>query len=1531
MKQQSTLFATIRLLLMLGVNAIFIGALSAQPVPQFTASTTGACAPVVIQFTDQSTGNPAQWEWDLGNGTRSFQQHPSVTYMQPGLYTVKLIVRNAFGTDSLVKTNYINIFFAPQVNFQVANTQGCLPYTAQFTDLSVSGSGVVDTWRWDFGDGTISTQQHPTHVYRVAGQYHVTLVTRNSNGCSSTEVKRDYVSVTAVRAGFNHTIQNSCSPTSLVFSNTSTGNGTLTHRWHFGDGQTSTAANPSHTYASAGSYQIKLVTTNAAGCQDSIVRTVTVNPRVSAQFTANVTASCRAPFSVQFTSTPMAGNSYFWDFGDTTFSSSPNPLHLYQDTGRFNVRLIVTNANGCMDSLTRVDYIRIKRPFIEFANIPDSGCAPLTKSFQSVINSVDNVVGYQWNFGNGQTSTLATPTYTFTQAGIYPISLVVRTAGGCSDTMRWARGIAVGNKPNANFRVDTMEACGAYGFRFTDMSTPAGANGVNSWFWSFGDGGTSFSSNPIRNYADTGWMNVRLIARHNGCADTAMKTDYLFVRPSISKFIVQQNCEEPYRRVFVNNSVGADSVRWEFGDGTFSNEYNPTKVFPARGDFVVRLTTWNFAYGCSHTIVKTIRIVDLPAHFTSPDTIACRNQPVRIIATNRGNQTDFYYCTYLFSDGTRLHPVFNETVTKRFTRPGVYSVTQISVDRNGCADTMVRTNYIRVNGATASYRIGTNGTCVNNTVNFIDSTQTDGTNAIQSWTFAFGDGQTQSFTQAPFQHVYTTPGTYLTSLIAQDVTGCRDTFRFNTPVIITKPVAGFISPDSISCPNTNIRFTNQSTGRSLSYFWDFGDGTSSTQTSPVKVYPVGGNYTIRLRITDMFGCTDSLVRPAYIRLADPRSIFSMSDSLRTCPPLVVTFTNESQNFNSWVWDFGDSTSTSLEQPTHFYTYPGNYRVRLTVTSPGGCVSTSEKTIVVKGPRGELNYNPLNVCANSPVNLTVTNLRDLNSFVWDFNDGITVATPDSVRTHAYAHAGSYVPRIILKDDIGCSVPVMGRDTIRVHKPIAGFTADGTTFCDNGTVRFTDTSRSSLSITNYLWNFGNGQTSSNQHPIHAYLAPGTYYPSLVITTALGCQDSIRATQPIRVVASPQATITPSAPNGCAPLSISFAAGTATPDTNAVQWQWLLPNGTTSNLVNTPTQVFNQTGNYNVSLIATNSAGCRDTAMYQVTAFGSPSIQAGQDTLVCRGSSVTLAASGASTYTWISADGAFQATGAQVTVAPIQATAYYVRGANDQGCSGADTIQVQVQQPFNMNASSAKSICDGNSVNLFASGAPLYEWSPSTGLNATRSANVTAQPRQDITYRVIGRDLRGCFSDTMYVPVKVHPIPTVDAGPDQTTTINRPVDLVPTISSDVTSVTWYPTTGNFRNIYPGITVKPTATTDYTVEVENAGGCKAEDRVQVRVVFEKADVFIPNAFSPNGDGVNDVFYPRGTGIYRVRNMRIFNRWGEVVFERSGFQANDPAAGWDGRHRGVRLNPDTYIYVIEIIADNSTSKMIRGDVTMVQ
>ena len=199
------------------------------------------------------------------------------------------------------------------------------------------------------------------------------------------------------------------------------------------------------------------------------------------------------------------------------------------------------------------------------------------------------------------------------------------------------------------------------------------------------------------------------------------------------------------------------------------------------------------------------------------------------------------------------------------------------------------------------------------------------------------------------------------------------------------------------------------------------------------------------------------------------------------------------------------------------------------------------------------------------------------------------------------------------------------------------------------------------------------------------------------------------------------------------------------------------------------------------------------------------------------------------------------------------------------------------------------------------------------------------------VVGKDDKGCFKDSAFVPFKVYPIPTVNAGSDKTINVGQTLDLDPILSADVTKTQWTPTSGVFRYRLPGITVKPPQTTEYTVEVTNEGGCKARDKVTVYVLCNNANVFIPNTFSPNGDGANDVFYPRGTGVFSVKAFRIFNRWGEVVFEKTNFNANDASAGWDGTFKGTKLNPDVFVYTIDIMCDNNTILSYKGNVALIQ
>lgn len=1574
----------------------------AQLNANFTANPVNGCAPLVVSFSDQSTGNPTQWKWDLGNGTISFLQNPSVTYFNPGQYTIKLVVHDANGDSSiLIKSQFISVNAAPAVAFTGNPLTGCFPLPVNFTDQSSAGSGSISAWQWDFGDGASSTIQNPSHVYTGAGNYNVTLRLTNSFGCIKVLSKSQYVKISSgVHADFSNNTPSVCNPPVVInFQNSSTGTGVLTYQWSFGDGGTSILPNPSHTYVAAGSYTVRLITTNSNGCSDTITKnnlivigtihaafssafsvcvntpltitntstpapvaaawdfgdgttstlinpakvyttagiyqvrlisdfggcfdtaykTITVLNKPIADFSAANTSSCKAPLTVNFTNASTGAATYKWDFGDGNSSSASNPVHTYTTSGTFSVTLIVTNANGCSDTLQKPGFIKIFPPKASINNLPISSCAPLSWTFSSSVNSVDPVTSYQWDFGDTTTSTIANPTHIFA-AGVYNIQLIVTTAGGCSDTTTTYRGIIASVKPTANLVATPRDVCAHLPVNFSDLSTGT----ISNWLWKFGDGATSSDQNPVHIYEDTGYFDVTLIVCNAGCCDTVVFKNYVHINPPIANFDIDFLCRSK-TRTFSDRSIGADEWNWNFGDGTTSTLQSPTHTFADTGTYSITLTVKNYTTGCEYTRIKTVTIVNEKANYVASDSVICKNNAVNFTAV--GNNAA-YVATYDWDFGDGITAT-GSTTSHAYTQAGKYTVRLIVTDIFACKDTLTKLQYIQVDGPTAAFTPGVTGSCLLSAVPFTDHSVSDGTHAITTWTWNYGDTIIDTLLAPPFLHTYSGPGAYTVSLKVSDSKGCVDAITQPSVIIISKPVAGFSSVDTATCPTKAVVFSNTSTGPGLQYTWHFGDGSTSVAANPSHSYAADGWYTVKLFITDQYGCKDSMIYPNYIKVASPHAHFSMSDSVGTCPPLFISFTNTSQNFTSVNWDFGDGTSTQTDNPTHFYTLPGTYFAKLTVTSIGGCTDVIQKKIILRGPQGNFTYGPLNGCKPLSVHFAA-NTHDRLSFIWDFNDGSTTSTMDSVLHYTYTIPGIYVPKMILVDPGGCMVPVQGPDTIVVNGVQTNFGFVNHTFCDAASISFSDSSRSNDLITGYKWNFGDGNTSTVKDPTHSYNAPGLYYPQLIVTTQSGCVDTMKNPAPVKIVASPQISINNS-PNGCAPLLVNYESQLIVADTSAINWSWDFGNGNSSHIQNPPPQTYTNAGSYTALLIATNSSGCKDTAIKIIEAYAVPTIDAGVDTLVCKGSSITLKAGGAATYAWSPATGLSCSNCASPAASPATATTYMVKGTTVHGCSNTDSVLVKVKQPFSMLNSAGDTLCQGSSVRLFASGAYTYAWSPSTGLSNTTTATPLASPQNTTTYKVIGTDDRGCFKDTGYVTVKVYPIPVVEAGNDKTINVGQTIELMPKISADVNSVIWTPTESILQNHYPAVTVKPRETTEYTVEARNAGGCKTRDRVTVYVICNGANVFIPNTFSPNGDGVNDIFYPRGTGLFSIKTLRIFNRWGEVVYEKNNFMPNDVSAGWNGTVRGMKQNPDVYVYTVDILCENNSVLTLKGNVALIQ
>ena len=391
------------------------------PIANFTASLT-------VQFTDTSTNDPTQWNWDFGDGTNSTEQNPVHVYNSEGTYTVKMVATNGAGS-SYVKSMVITVTrLIPVANFTSNVTEGYAPLTVQFNDTSINSPA---QWNWDFGDGTNSTEQNPVHVFSGEGTYRVTLIVTNGDGSSnpkSMDIKVNRVLVSPV-AGFTANSTEGSAPLTVQFTDTSTKDPDEWN-WNFGDGSTSTEQNPVHVFNGEGTYGVTLVATNDDGSSDPKSMNIKVN-RVPTPPVVNFTAKQTGPLTIQFNdASSNSPNEWNWDFGDGSTSTDANPVHVYAAAGAYTVNLSVSNADG-PDTISKAITVTgtSASPTASFTLTPQVGRAPLTVRFTD--RSV-NAASIKWDFGDGTTSTESNPSHTYT-TGFYIVKLTA-TNGDKSST-----------------------------------------------------------------------------------------------------------------------------------------------------------------------------------------------------------------------------------------------------------------------------------------------------------------------------------------------------------------------------------------------------------------------------------------------------------------------------------------------------------------------------------------------------------------------------------------------------------------------------------------------------------------------------------------------------------------------------------------------------------------------------------------------------------------------------------------------------------------------------------------------------------------------------------------------------------------------------------------------------------------------------------------------------------------------------------------------------------------------------------------
>lgn len=579
------------------------------PKPKVGYTAANVCDKEDVVFSNGSSISSGfiNYEWTFGDGTGSNLTEPTKRYAAAGSYTVKLVVTSDYGyKDSATKV--VDVFQIPVADFQFVNA--CEGTAITFDDKSSLPTG-TPTFEWDFGTNPKSTATgaSTSKLYSVPNSYNVTLKV-TVNGCSSVASKF-VTQEPRTSPDFSFTT-GQCDNKDVVFTNLTNQPpfGSASYFWKYGDGVQSTEVSPKHTYNTFTTFNVTLISSTNFGCTDSIQKTVTLNQSPTASFT-NTAADCnRSPIIFTNTSVVPSGsvNSYEWDFGDGDSDLAENPTHQYANAGTYTVTMKAKSSNGCT-SETQTIFTVLVKPIAAFG--AKDVCQGEELKLGNISVSPDNSpLTYKWMFGNGDSSSLISPTITYNTVGVYNITLETENGNGCIDEETIS--INVFETPVVSI-LSSSANTGNGGIKFATNTTGTGYK----YFWLFGDGASSTQQNPDYRYFDDGLKFVKLkVTTPNGCSGTATDTVNVNVlgvnnvndvsvnvypNPSAGKFIVDLsavnsndikaiNVTDMLGRILVNNIITTTNGTAEIDLATQAAGIYYLNIYTNNGLQTVKLT-----------------------------------------------------------------------------------------------------------------------------------------------------------------------------------------------------------------------------------------------------------------------------------------------------------------------------------------------------------------------------------------------------------------------------------------------------------------------------------------------------------------------------------------------------------------------------------------------------------------------------------------------------------------------------------------------------------------------------------------------------------------------------------------------------------------------------------------------------------------------------------------------------------------------------------------------------------------------------
>lgn len=1549
------------------------------PNADFTLSDTFICNNQQVSLTNNSTGNNLTYNWDFGVGatpsTSTAQNPPDVTYNTEGTYNVFLEV-----TDSVGCTNDTSVtlhVFDPVLQASAGlDSISCFSNITPITFPNTSYNNIDSSSAyWNFGNGVISTTISPTVIYNVAGTYEVTMSIATNSGCRDTIIV-DTIYVGGPYANIEVLDRDSiCNCDSVRFQVTTVNSPNVV--FLYGDGN-SINYNPvgnlgdtivdtlNYQYCDIGSYipQVFIDDGTCSGLvsNDTImVDSIVVDFDVVPYSICDTGTVCFTDASYHEIVGDTAISSWHWDFGDGNTSNLQNPCHLYTDTGFFDVTLVVVSNYTCSDSITYQIYIP-PSPVAQIARSDSNGCVGITISFydSSSVSSNTFTETWHWDFGDNtittDTANTQNTSYQYNTAGIYWISLTITDTFGCSsidsvqievfdlpivtagmdtticyedstvlqaggaltymwlptynilnentatptvfpsvDTSYYVMGTDVNgcenydtifikvNNIQANFSVDSV--CLGTVSNYTDLSTSDTT--INSWLWTFdepasGANDTSNVQNPTHTYATNGIYNATLrIIDDAGCLSDTTLPAIVFDVP-VASFTADSVCIGLANTFNSDSSFGGGAnivdYFWNFGQNPEDTSHlaNPTFVYnnPGLYNVCLTITTSQNCVGNSDDTCFTVQVYPLPNVSAGNDQIICENDSVQLLAT--GANTYVWSPNYQVSDINIQNPWVSPLVDTAYVVTGTDTNTCVNID----------TVNVSVNFVTAYFEA--DSVCIGGTTNFNDLSVVDGT--IQNWNWNFDDpasGANNTSTLQNPTHIYTSTGTFNVALSITDNNGCvNDTIV--QVIVYEAPVASFTA-DSVCLNQTNTFNSSTSYGGGatiVDYFWNFGQNPEDTShlANPTFVYNNSGLYNVCLTITTNQNCSNNFDDTCFtVQVYElPTASFEVDSA---CDGTAINFVNTSTNgndatINTSFWNFGQTpadvqTINGPPSNTQFtYNTSGVYTTTLTVTDGNSCQSTATKDVYVFDvPVSNFTFTSNCQNQNNEFTATPTNVTSAINYYWNFDEGAGYITGDSIENYVFNNAGVHNVSLIVENTAGCADTLT--QIVNVSQaPTAIITGDSVLCEGVGTQLSGGNSISAVPITTYVWNISPNQTSNI-----TYLPNADITVTLHITNADGCTDS--TSMFVNVIEKPDIDIV--AQPACEDIPFNIELDIIASDAPINNYNWTITNnaGSVANYSTNPVSyTATSIDTLTAYVVIEDTAGCRDSITEIILVDEQVYISVLQDEfLICPDEIVYFSLNNVSVFSTSGAIGG-------ISISPI--TGSEIITADSFALSPTFTTT------YTITASSVLGNCpddDDNSILIDVAPTPFIEISATPNpviAGATTDISAAVVPFNFNTDSLIWEDVNGTLNRTFGFEIEATPL-------EETT---YPVHLV----------------------YAFDTVT----------------CRIDTSITIQVITECGQelVYVPNIFTPNHDGKNDVFKLTGYGIETVTFLRVFDRWGQVMYNGENVEMNNGymADGWHGDNKnGKECNSGVYVYYYEIICTNGDVVKGSGNVTLIK